>query len=153
MRAAAAAEIAGTVMPARRSEMFTAALLQDMAQPVLFHTNPDYVHLTSSWEGPHVDLASRETDAFGWTHAEVGSLMCMHWDLPELLTEAISVHHDDHDDGFAIVQWAAMVERHEDRLDHARDAAAERFGIGQSEAAALLERAAERAGEIAGAFA
>jgi HD-like signal output (HDOD) protein len=152
MRAAAAGEIAGTLAPARRSEYFTAALLQDMAQPVLFHSNSDYADVVSAWDGSHLGLTEREADELGWTHAEVGSLMCRHWELPEFLTDAVTLHHERPEADYGIVQWATMVEGDGERLVEARDAAHDLFGVGHEEAEQMLDRATERAAEVAAVF-
>jgi HD-like signal output (HDOD) protein len=84
-------------------DLFTAALLQDMAIPLLAKEMPHhYQELLDKRDGGNVRLSDLELDRFGWTHAVAGGIMARGWKLPE---------------GFA-----ALVEMHIhlDRLDQAR---------------------------------
>ncbi len=99
-RAGLAAALADVIDPVRRSESFTAALLQDMAIPLLVHRRPDYGVVLEAWQNGDADLARLERDEFGWDHAEVAGLMSGSWDFPDYLVGAVSDHHDlgaDHD--------------------------------------------------------
>jgi HD-like signal output (HDOD) protein len=57
-RAAAAAAMAAAVDPAAQYDQFTAALLQDMAQPILLHHDPKYVELVQACGDSHSKLAA-----------------------------------------------------------------------------------------------
>jgi len=71
-RAIVATSISAIVEPTRRSETFTAALLQDMAMPVLVDHIDGYDLLLKQWHGGEIaDLAIAEQDQFGWDHASV----------------------------------------------------------------------------------
>ena len=97
-RASVARAVADRVDPSRRSESFTAALLQDMAIPVLVQARQqDYLPLLQRWYSGEGDLACMERESFGWDHGEVARQMCDEWSFPEIITQAISVHHS---------QWA-----------------------------------------------
>ena len=74
-------------------EVFAAALLQDMAVPVLAKAAPDqYVRLLQARNEGSVRLSALEKDAFGWTHAEAAGLMARQWNLPEEFALLIESH-------------------------------------------------------------
>ena len=94
-RAVVATGISAVVEPTRQSETFTAALLQDMALPVLVDHVDGYDLLLKQWyDGDIADLAEAETERFGWNHALVGAHMGTMWEFPQHLLEAIASHHD-----------------------------------------------------------
>ncbi len=99
MRAVLASQIALVVDPSRRSEHFTAGLLQDMALLVLSEHVTGYDGLLADWyAGSIPDFADAENDRFGWDHATVGAVMCRSWNFPEKLIVAVEAHHDGDDD-------------------------------------------------------
>jgi HD-like signal output (HDOD) protein len=78
-------------------EPFAAALLQDMAVPILAKEAPEaYAKLLKvRAENYHrVRLSVLENHVFGWTHAEVAEIMARQWHLPEVLADLIQVHVD-----------------------------------------------------------
>ena len=94
-RAVVASQVALRVDPARRSEHFTAALLQDMALLVLAEQVGGYGDLLRDWyDGAVTDLAAAEDERFGWDHAEIAAGMCREWSFPDRLVDAIGTHHD-----------------------------------------------------------
>ena len=93
-RAAIAAELATHVDPARRSDNFTAALLQDMAIPVLVSVEESYAELLERWTREGGDLAALEDERFAWTHGSIAELMCAAWGFPESLIESVAGHHE-----------------------------------------------------------
>ena len=98
MRAVLASQVALVLDPARRSEHFTAGLLQDMALLVLAEQVDGYDTLLTGWyEGSISDLVEAENDRFGWDHASVGAVMCRTWNFPDKLVVAVEAHHDDDD--------------------------------------------------------
>ena len=65
-------------------DTFAAALLQDMAVPVLAKESPQvYVKLLESRKQGQIRLSSLENQIFGWNHAQAGGMMARHWNLPE----------------------------------------------------------------------
>lgn len=93
-RAALASAIAGYVDPSRRSENFTAALLQDMAIPVLTEKAKPYNTLLEHWHNGTQDLASLEVSLFGWHHGDVASWMGEVWGFPDEFLTFMTNHHD-----------------------------------------------------------
>ncbi len=96
-RAAVSSRIASLVCPSERARLFTAALLQDMALPLLVqrHSDEYQAMFGAVSEGPERPLDVLERERFGWDHAEVGQMMCEVWGLPSGLGEAIGAHHLD----------------------------------------------------------
>lgn len=76
-------------------EAFAAALLQDIAVPVLAKELPnEYTELLSERQGGAQRLSDLERQRFGWTHAEAGGQLARIWHLPEDLARLIEGHVD-----------------------------------------------------------
>ena len=73
-------------------DLFAAALLQDMAVPLLAKEQPQrYLKLLGSRTSDS-RLSDLEKAEFGWTHAEAGAMMARHWHLPETFACLIESH-------------------------------------------------------------
>ena len=93
-RAMLADELAKVLCPAKESECFTAAFLQDMALPFLAcHRSDDYDPILKQWHEEGGDLAQIERATLTWDHAEVATWICSEWGLPENIALAIKTHH------------------------------------------------------------
>ena len=152
-RAVVASQIALRVDPARRSEHFTAGLLQDMAILVLAEQVPGYDDILLGWyEGTVPELVIAEQDRFGWDHAEIAAGMCREWSFPERLADAIGSHHDDAD---VLSPSQLVAEWHEVDADRGPAAFAVR-AIGVDELAphldAILEAVDEQVAEVTAIF-
>ena len=87
-------------------EQFAAALLQDMAVPLLAKENSkSYVELLMARDNGRVRLSHLEKEAFGWTHSDAAGMMARQWNLPNDFAAAIESHH-------AIEQYAANAKAH-----------------------------------------
>jgi HD-like signal output (HDOD) protein len=76
-------------------EQFAAALLQDMAVPLLAKENSkSYVELLVARNNGRVRLSHLEKAAFGWTHSEAAGMMARQWNLPEVFADMIESHHE-----------------------------------------------------------
>jgi len=85
-------------------EPFAAALLQDMAVPVLAKEAPNlYVKLLQARDGGRLRLSHLEQRLFGWTHAEAAGLMARLWNLPDGFAVLVEGHQ-------AIDRWASQPE-------------------------------------------
>ncbi|MGA2796252.1 MAG: HDOD domain-containing protein [Thermoguttaceae bacterium] len=74
-------------------DTFAAALLQDMAVPVLAKESPQvYTKLLESRKQGQIRLSSLEDQVFGWNHAQAGGMMARHWNLPEDFAHLIENH-------------------------------------------------------------
>lgn len=76
-------------------EVFSAALLQDMAVPLLAKeiAGPYEKILQARTQGAR-RLSTVERQLFGWTHAEAGGLMARQWNLPDEFASLIEAHVD-----------------------------------------------------------
>jgi len=82
-------------------EQFAAALLQDMAVPLLAKAAPAaYTRLLEARDDGRRRLSYLEQEAFGWTHAHAAGLMARQWNLPEAFVAMIESHLD-------LDRWAA----------------------------------------------
>ena len=76
--------------------LFTAGLLHDIGQLIIFNRLPEQAReaLRLSNEDPHaVDMHLAEQEVLGFDHAQVGGLLLRHWQLPALLEECVTHHH------------------------------------------------------------
>ncbi|MDZ4201874.1 MAG: HDOD domain-containing protein [Gallionella sp.] len=85
---------AGRVDP---EAMFTAGLLHDIGELVIFNRRPDQAKdalllVLDSMDELPVHLAEQQT--MGFDHAQVGGELVQQWSLPPLLRECIAYHHD-----------------------------------------------------------
>jgi len=76
-------------------EPFAAALLQDMAVPLLAKEAPEiYVKLLGARDQGRRRLSALERAVFGWTHAEAAGVMARQWNLPDDFAVLVENHLD-----------------------------------------------------------
>ncbi|MBI1248455.1 HDOD domain-containing protein [bacterium] len=76
-------------------DLFAAALLQDMAVPLLAKELGDkYRNLIEGRSEGQTRMSDLERETFGWTHAEAGGVIARGWSLPEGFAELIESHLD-----------------------------------------------------------
>ena len=94
LRRALFARIFGKVLGLKDAEdLFAAALLQDMAIPILAkELSTEYAKLLSERERGRVRLSQLEKRAFGWTHAEASGWLARSWSLPESFATLMETH-------------------------------------------------------------
>lgn len=74
-------------------ELFAAALLQDMAIPILAKEIPQrYLKLFEKRSSDHRRLSELEREELGWTHADAAAFICRNWSLPEEFARLIETH-------------------------------------------------------------
>lgn len=74
-------------------EPFVAALLQDMAVPLLAKECPEvYAELLEQRQGGQIRLSKLEREHFGWTHSDAACEMARLWNLPPGFGELIGSH-------------------------------------------------------------
>ncbi|MGL6195442.1 MAG: HDOD domain-containing protein [Thermoguttaceae bacterium] len=73
---------------------FAAALLQDMAIPLLLKQIPnEYSSVLKDMVDTHsTRLSQLENEAFGWNHADAAGVIGKNWNLPPMLTKVMSNH-------------------------------------------------------------
>lgn len=76
-------------------EAFAAALLQDMAVPLLSKESPEaYAQLIAKRQDGSTRLSDLERAQYGWSHAEAGGMIARKWNLPEEFAVLIERHTD-----------------------------------------------------------
>jgi HD-like signal output (HDOD) protein len=92
-RALFARALANLLNKEEAEDVFAAALLQDMAIPILANESPHfYMNLLQSRKQGRMRLSSLENQAFGWQHAQAAGMMARHWNLPENFATMIENH-------------------------------------------------------------
>ena len=84
----------GKLLGMKEAEVaFSAALLQDMAVPLLAKEAPEiYVKLLEARDNGRIRLSSIEKHVFGWTHAQAAGIMARQWNLPDGFAVLIENH-------------------------------------------------------------
>lgn len=93
-------------------EPFAAALLQDMAVPLLAKEAPEaYKKLFGARKNSNanVRLSRLEEHVFGWTHAEAAGIIARQWKLPETFAKLIEDHLD-------VERWSRHADSEPERL-------------------------------------
>jgi HD-like signal output (HDOD) protein len=161
-RAAVAKVLAARLHPARASESFTAALLQDMAVPFLATKQTEvYGPVLEEWHSGGDDLAVLEQERFGWNHPEVATWLCNEWGLPESLAAAIGGHHGVLNEGNEgldcppAVFLVSYLREMDDHLgtDELAEVAEERFQLPVADAHQLIDASLENAESLVAQFA
>ena len=94
LRRAVFARMMGRKLKLANSEdLFAAALLQDIAIPMLLKSLPDeYEKLIARRAIDRIRLSSLERELFGWDHAEAAAALVRSWHLPEEFAVLIERH-------------------------------------------------------------
>lgn len=155
-RALLAQELAKIMCPAKESECFTAAFLQDMALPFLAcHRSEEYDPVFKEWHLEGGDLAELERKALKWDHAEVAAWICNEWGLPENIALAIKDHHDpasDNDPETLIPVRLVSILREGDSnngMDELIERASGVYNISEEKMNSIIEPAFENAKDLA----
>lgn len=156
-RAAIAKALAQRTDGAKRaSESFTAALLQDMAVPLLAEVKgAEYGALIEAWRNEGQDLAALERERFGWDHAMVGAWMCQEWHFSSQIMRAIGAHHGvwEETDLPSVTAVSALTDADRDYgAERVIELAVERFGLSVPDAEALIEQSEADAAALARLF-
>jgi len=155
-RAMLADELARILCPAKQSECFTAAFLQDMALPFLAcHRSQDYDPIFKKWHIEGGDLARLELEVLEWDHGEVATWICAEWGLPENIALAIKTHHDpsadQEHDTLGPVRLVSILRESEENngLDELMAAARDTYQISGEQLEAIIDPAFEKAKDLA----
>ncbi len=96
LRRAVFARILGKSLQLPNAEdLFAAALLQDMAIPILLKELPEhYEKLIQRRSAEGLRLSQLEQELFGWDHAQAAAALVRNWRLPEEFASLIERHPD-----------------------------------------------------------
>ncbi len=155
-RAALAKQLARELCPSEAVQCFTAALLQDMALPLLIQRKGErYAELLEKWHAGEAELHELERETFGWDHAQLGRVICERWQLPEDLGCAIGGHHADTDAEAEVpspVRLAALLGETDEEAGVQRlvECASARHGLDRDRLLELVAEALEEGESLAG---
>ena len=158
-RASLARGLANLIDPSAHSESFTAALLQDMAIPVLAQQRADdYGPVLENWYANGMDLASLERERFDWDHATVAMWMCDDWGFPDRIAEAIGAHHGTDDDeltALPAVSLVSVLREHEEAsgVEQIVENAYENYNLPRDQVVKLVDTCFSAANDISRMFA
>lgn len=158
-RAAVARALAYEVAPASKGECFSAALLGDMAIPLILTVKGgEYSPILQSWREDGHELAGLEHQAFGWTHAFAAGCMSEHWKFPEPLVQAIGAHHDEAESdkrtgGLQCVRVAGLLREGTDDATELIETGARELGLKTEHMAKVVRGAFDNAEDIRRQFA
>lgn len=157
-RAALARGLADLIDPSSRSESFTAALLQDMAIPILAQQRADdYGPVLEHWYANGIDLATLERETFDWDHATVAMWMCDDWGFPDRIAEAIGAHHGSNDDLVALpaVSLVGVLREQGEStgVEQLVESTHENYGLTREQVVELVDTSFAAADDIARMFA
>jgi len=87
--------LAQTIGGFKPDEIFTGGLMHDIGKTLLNNKDPEkYGKVFQKVHEENKRFTEAEQEIYGFTHAEVGSLLIDKWNLPEILTDVIRIHHD-----------------------------------------------------------
>ncbi len=154
-RAVLANDLAHLLCPAKESECFTAAFLQDMALPFLAcHRSEEYDPIFKKWHLEGGNLAALEREALDWDHAEVAAWISNEWGLPENIAAAIRGHHGQEVADFEALGPVRLVailreDPANSGIEELVAEAVDTYGVPEEKMEAIIEPAFEKAGELA----
>ncbi len=94
LRAFLARSFAATAFNAQADEAFTAALLADVAIPVLLSVWTEYYQpVVASWLESTKRLSQIEREHFGWDHAQAGAWIVRSWGFPDEMVYYLGSHN------------------------------------------------------------
>ena len=155
-RAMLAFELSQILCPAKESQCFTAAFLQDMALPFLAsQRSKDYEPIIKKWHLEGGDLAQLEREVFEWDHAEVATWICNEWGLPENIALSIKNHHnpefDNDHDALGPVRIVSLLREDDSNngLDELIAKANSVYNISEEKMQSIIEPSFEKAKDLA----
>jgi HD-like signal output (HDOD) protein len=156
-RAAAAAALSRRVDRAGASANFSAALLQDIAMPLLVASEPRYSGVLADWQATGGDLLEREQQVFGWTHVDVAGWLFDEWGFPEPLRDAVTEvgRPEDGQVDYPVVRVVASLTEpgaQKDAVERTANRIAAVFSMDGDEASTLLEAARSDGDQLARYF-
>jgi len=94
LRAIVARELARKSFRGQLDSVFTAALLSELAVPLLLCVWKEYYQpIVAEWKSGGRRLSEIEREHFGWDHAQAGAWIVQSWDFPEEMICYIGAHN------------------------------------------------------------
>lgn len=80
--------------PAFADAFFTAGMMHDIGKLIMQQIDPQYPAFCQMGAVHGHTLVVREQDAYSTNHAQIGSELLKHWNLPDTLVKLVEGHHD-----------------------------------------------------------
>jgi len=94
LRAIISQSIARKIFKSQAEEAFTAALLADIALPVLLSVWGEYYEpIIEEWKQSSKRLSEIEREHFGWDHAQAGAWILQSWEFPDEMVCYVGAHN------------------------------------------------------------
>lgn len=153
-RASTAGMLSRMVDRNRSSENFSAALLEDIAVPILAARRPGYQGVLDAWQAGESELVEIEQRTFGWTHKTVAGFLFEEWGFPEAIRIAATEvgAPEDPDVVYPVVRLVSALGAQRDRdeiIDDVADRIEAVFDLPKDTAVELLETAKSDAAVLA----
>jgi len=151
-------QIAQHLHPVTQAESFTAALLQDLAIPLISDVKgPAYKSLLENWHADKdADIDVMEREVFDYDHSAIGALVAEEWCLPEYLILAIAGHHDFSEQSTAepAVRLVSLIRYFDEDDGNERliKTAENAFGIGSDKMQEMITGSFDEAEQFAHSF-
>ena len=94
LHAMACARMARHLFGVGREDAYTFGLFHDCGIPVLMQRFPDYKATLAEANNSGKPFVKVESDRHATSHVVVGAILARNWQLPDLVCEAIRLHHD-----------------------------------------------------------
>jgi HD-like signal output (HDOD) protein len=145
-RASAAASLSKRVDRQRSSENFSAALLEDIAIPLIAAGQPRYSGVLADWRAGKGELIDLEQATFGWNHNVVAGWLFDEWGFPAPLRDAVTETGRPEDGAvdYPVVRVVSSLSSPREETEIIEETAGRItavFGMPEDEAIALLEAA------------
>jgi HD-like signal output (HDOD) protein len=157
-RACLSKHVALHLHAATQAESFTAALLQDMAIPLISEGKSElYKDLLKRWHSEReADIDVMERELLGYDHPAIGALVAKEWGLPGYLVHALAGHHDLSEQSSAepAVRLVSLVRYfdEDDGTERLLKTAEKDFGIGMNMMEEMISKAFAEAEQFADTF-
>ena len=77
-------------------ELYMCGLLHDIGKIVMLdQMKAEYVEVIQAAQQANIPSWRMEEDRFGFAHTAVGGVLGSHWNLPDVVVDAITRHHDE----------------------------------------------------------
>lgn len=154
-RASAATSLSRRVDRSRSSMNFSAALLENIAVPLLMTHMPRYRPVHDSWQAGEGDLDDLERQSFGWTHFEVAGWLFDEWGFPPALRNAVTEagRPEDGPVEYPVVRVVSSLSAPRPQTEVIQETAARMtavFGLAENDAVDLIKEAQADGASLAG---
>lgn len=161
---AVGAELVCSLLRCQQSDIFAAALLQDIGILVMYLCRPhDYLRVLDEKKATGAPIEALERKVFGFDHQEIGAELLQEWGLPENIYGPIRCHHggacaEEFRRPADVLRWSALLasvyhgSRSAERVQELKLELVKRFKVEEDRIDAMVDSVAEKCIEILSCF-